>query len=248
MIMKQAIATIDRDPLPAAHYSGEKSLVMVAKERIDPRLVCLTSPRSSAADSYQGLRNVVENLRTGDCGIVIGVTSACRGDGKTLTAINLAGALAQNPQASVLLVDLDLRKPNTGIRNYLGLKAQAGPGLVDWIRNPALGCKEITHYQADFNLYVITTGATAASPYELLKSPRLEEFLLQARLRHDFVILDTTQVLHLPDTQLISRKIDGFLFVARADHTASNMIEDSLNLLEQGKLLGLVFNGNSAAR
>jgi protein-tyrosine kinase len=244
---QSSTATIKEVNYPG-HYRGETLLKIPRRDRINSRLVCLLTPASIEAESYYRLRHVIEDQQRKESGSVIGVTSALAGDGKSLTAINLAGALAQDKAASVLLIDLDLRQPGTSIREYLNLPALDGPGISEWILDPELGNVEITHYLADFNLYLVTAGAAVASPYELLNATRLDTFLTQARERYDYVILDTAQVLHLPDTQLISRLVDGFLFVIRADHTQSRMVEDSLNLLEQDKVIGLVFNGNSSPR
>src|SRR5256885_8360424 len=84
----------------------------MAKTQLDSHLVTLTSPGSFAAEQYQGLRLTIERLRRGRTLQVIAVTSPAAGEGKTLTAINLAGALARGAeQARGLLVDAALRRP-----------------------------------------------------------------------------------------------------------------------------------------
>ena len=78
----------------------------MAHTQLDPHLVALTSPGSFAAEQYQGLRLTIERLRRGRTLQVIAVTSPAAGEGKTLTAINLAGALARGgDDARVLLID-----------------------------------------------------------------------------------------------------------------------------------------------
>src|SRR5258705_13751743 len=85
---------------------------MAKKTQIDRHLVALTSPGSFAAEQYQGLRLTIERLRRGRTLQVIAVTSPAAGEGKTVTAINLAGALARGGHdARVLLIDADLRGP-----------------------------------------------------------------------------------------------------------------------------------------
>src|SRR5258706_10770757 len=85
---------------------------MAKKTQIDRHLVALTSPGSFAAEQYQGLRLTIERLRRGRTLQVIAVTSPAAGEGKTLTAINLAGALARGAEgARVPLIDADLRPP-----------------------------------------------------------------------------------------------------------------------------------------
>jgi Mrp family chromosome partitioning ATPase len=227
----------------AVHYQGEKLLRVSKTAKIDNRLVCLLKPRSSLAESYYRLRHSIECLRKEGQGVVVGVTSPGRGDGKTTTAINLAGALAQDPQASVLLVDLDLRQAGTSIREYLDISTGQGPGVIDWIQNPVLKQEQAGNYLPEFNMYLMSSGGKADAPYELLRSPRLDEFLADARQRFDYVILDTPQVLQLPDIQLLSRGVDGFLIVIRADHTPKDLVEETLDMMEESKVIGLVFNG-----
>src|ERR1051326_4849540 len=85
---------------------------MAKKTQLDSHLVALTSPGSFAAEQYQGLRLTIERLRRGRQLQGIAGTSPAAGEGKTLTAINLAGALARGyDDARVLLIDLDLRRP-----------------------------------------------------------------------------------------------------------------------------------------
>src|SRR2546428_14141129 len=86
----------------------------------DKRLVTLTQPSSFAAEQYQGLRMTVEQLKQLRDVRLIAVTSPSAGDGKTLTAINLAGVLANDPKARVLLIDADLRRPAIGTPLGLG--------------------------------------------------------------------------------------------------------------------------------
>lgn len=212
---------------------------------IDPRLVCLLRPRTAVAESYSRLRLALETMREPERGFVVGVTSPGDGDGKSLTAINLAGALAQDPGARILLVDMDLRETGSSINDYLDRKTLSGPGVIDWIGSSEHATEKLVRYMPAFNLHVMSSGGKTHVPYELLKSNRLDEFIEQARRGYDFVILDTPKVLVLPDTELISRVVDGFLIVVRADRTQRKALAEALNLMTPDKVLGLVFNAVS---
>ena len=83
---------------------------MSKKKRLDPRLVSLTAAGSFAAEQYQGLRLTLERLGNGRGAQALAVTSPAAGDGKTVTAINLAGTLARGSEGRVLLIDADLRQ------------------------------------------------------------------------------------------------------------------------------------------
>ncbi len=211
-------------------------------DRVDPHLVCLLEPRSEQAETYYRLRHQLESRRGSDTALVVAVTSAGPGDGKSLTAINLAGARARGQGARVLLLDLNLRRAGEGVADYLGMKASKDEGIVDWAHGEEKDFATITHYLEPFNLHVVTAGSNPEHPYELLKSPRLDELLQQVRQDYDFVIVDTPQILGLPDTELISRIVDGFLIVVKAGHTRQARLEEALNLMTEEQVIGLVFN------
>src|SRR5437879_2263647 len=101
--------------------------------RAEDHLVSLFDSESWEAEQYRVLRHAVETLRKGVNLQIVAVTSAAVGDGKTTTAINLAGALAQSADARVLLVDVDLRRP--AVARQLGSAARKGPWWArSWIR------------------------------------------------------------------------------------------------------------------
>ena len=211
-------------------------------DRVDPHLVCLLEPRSEHAETYYRLRHQLESRRESDSALVVAVTSAGPGDGKSLTAINLAGALARGQGSRVLLLDLNLRRAGEGVADYLGMKASRDEGIVDWAHGEESETASITHFLEPFNLHVVTAGSNPEHPYELLKSPRLDELLQQVRQDYDFVIVDAPQILGLPDTELISRIVDGFLIVVKAGHTRQARLEEALSLMTEEQVIGLVFN------
>src|SRR5712664_2392045 len=95
---------------------------------IAEQLVSLLAPDSFAADQYRTLRYTVERLRKEGGLHVLAMSSPTPGDGKTITTLNLAGALAQNPDSRVLVVDADLRRPS--VARYLGFDLEASAGLA----------------------------------------------------------------------------------------------------------------------
>jgi len=232
----------------ASHYRGEKLIKPARRSGVDPRLVCLVNPRSPTAERYYSLRHAVEMLRAPTHGLVVAVTSPGKGEGKTLTALNLAGALAQDPAVSVLLIDLDIRQRVSPIGSFLDLKPQTGAGLIDWLVSQPQRAEPPVYFLSDFNLYLMQSGGRSDSPYELLNSGALGDLVKQLRLRFDFVIIDAPQAVLLPDISLLARNVDGFLMVIRAGITSNTMLEEALNQIQSDKLLGLVFNDDSMVR
>lgn len=232
----------------AAHYRGEKLLKPTHRGNISPRLVCLVDPRSATAERYYSLRHAVEKLHSATHGLVVAVTSPGKREGKTLTALNLAGALAQDPSASVLLIDLDIRQRESAMAGFLDLKPQTGAGLIDWLAPQPQRPDPPVSYLPDFNLYLLQSGGHAELPYELLNSTAFVELVKQLRLRFDFVIIDSPQTVQLPDISLLTRNVDGFLIVVRAGVTDSIMLEETLDQIQPDKVLGLVFNDDTTTR
>jgi capsular exopolysaccharide synthesis family protein len=212
------------------------------KARPADELVSFTAPASLEADQYRGLRHLIERLRRDSAHNVFAVTSAGAGDGKTVTTLNLAGSLAQSPDARVLVIDADLHRPCVG--EYLGIDRSHTPGLVDAIVRDDCSVDQAARRIEGLNLSVLLAGTLQAGAYELLNSPRLEALLQKARARFDYVLVDTPPLLPLPDCRLIGRFVDGFLLVIAAHRTPRKAVAEALNLLDPSKLIGTVFNGD----
>jgi capsular exopolysaccharide synthesis family protein len=213
---------------------------------VDDHLVSLISPAAFEAEQYRALRHTVEEMHKAAGVKVVAVSSPAVGDGKTTTAINLAGALAQSPDVKVLLVDADVRRPAIGA---LLRHVEGKPGLVDLILNPGCSLEQALVVRPQFNLSFVHAGRSlSGTPYELLKSVRLGELLENARERFDYVILDTPPLAAVQDCKLIARWVDGFLVVVAAYQTPRRLIEEALSVIDPAKILGLVFNGDSDRR
>lgn len=207
---------------------------------MDEHLVSVLHPASFEAEQYRVLRHVVETQRRDAKLQVVGVTSPGVGDGKTTTAINLAGALAQASEARVLLVDLDLRRPS--VARQLGLAASART-LDDALQEPSPALEGLVRDVPFCNLSVLPARGGLGAPYEALKSPGFEMLLEEARRRYDYVVLDTPPFVPVPDGRVIAGSVDGFLVVVSADRTPRGMLAEMLALMEPGKVVGIVFNG-----
>jgi len=214
------------------------------RDELDARLVSFLKPESFEADQYRMLRYAVERACPTEGSRVIAITSPISGDGKTLTAVNLAGTIARPGQARVLMVDGDLRRPS--VAKVLGHQSvNRGWGLVDAIVDRRLSLEQIAWSLDPFNLSVITSRRPHAETYELLASGRVGELLNDARQRFDYVIVDTPPVLPAPDSRLLAEWVDGYVVVVAADKTPRALLQETFALLGPAKILGLVFNCES---
>ena len=213
---------------------------------VDEHLVSLVSPATFPAEQYRALRHFVEEMRRERGLQVFAVTSPTPGDGKTTTAINLAGALAQAPDLRVLLVEADLRRTSNRVAERLGLGGVPGPGLAGGIMNPASSLGDVVRRHPRFALSVVPAGQCPVACYEVVKSPRLGDLLEEARRQYDYVIMDTPPAIAVPDCRVIARWVDGFLIVVAAHKTPLRLIEETLDTVDPAKTLGLVFNGDDS--
>lgn len=204
---------------------------------LDPHLVSLVAPTSPEAEQYRKLRNAVEQVATAGQPYVVAVSSAGAGDGKTITAINLAGALAQSENRKVLLLDADFRA--SSVAKKLGLPPQRG--LADVIVSDAT-LDSVVVKSLPFNLAVVLAGSVAGSPYEMLSSPRFRQLLEDSRRRYDFIVVDTAPLVSVSDCRLIGELVDGFVLVVAAHRTPRGPIEEALSTIDPAKVIGFVFN------
>jgi capsular exopolysaccharide synthesis family protein len=238
-----AVAQV-QEPAPSPHARRPEPALPFAEptQGVDDHLVSLVTPAAFEAEQYRALRHIVEQRHKSAGLSVIAVSSPAVGDGKTTTAINLAGALAQAPEARVLLIEADLRRPSIGA--LLGFEEAMGPGLVHAILDPTLNLGQVVRSRPPFNLDVILAGQVPPSPYEILKSPRLGDLLDAARQQYDYVILDTPPLVALQDCRVIARWVDGLLVVVAAHRTPRRLVEEALTVVDPAKIIGLVFNGD----
>jgi len=205
---------------------------------IDDHLVSLLAPTSFAAEQYRAVRLAIETLRHERGTRVVAVSSPGRGDGRTMTTLNLAGALAQAPDARVVLLEADLRHPT--VARYLGLPGARG--LSSYLLDPAMPVDEVLQRPTSIAFAVLPAGTASSMPYELLKAPRLAALIDELRQRYDYVLVDTPSALPFPDVGILRDLVDGFIVVVRANRTPREQLSDTMTILGRPRTLGLVFN------
>jgi len=205
--------------------------------RLSPLLVAGLTPNSLAAEQYRALRTRLAYAEGATALRTIMVTSPQKGEGKTVTAANLALTMAQELQRRVVLVEADLRRP--ALQQLFGLLP--GPGLADYLAGAA-ELRTVMRFLPDYNLTVVPAGTTPANPAELLGSTAMRRVLDHLRTRFDRVILDTPPILPLADVAVLAPIVDGTLLVVRAGVTPKPAIENALRGFDASRLLGVVLN------
>jgi protein-tyrosine kinase len=204
---------------------------------LHPALVAAISPHSTAAEQYRAIRTRIDQ-HEGDSPLrTLMITSPGAGDGKSITAANLALTMAQEYQRTVILVDADLRAPR--ILELFGLGS--GPGLAEVLAGQA-SLDEALLYVADQRLAILPAGSEPQFPTELLGSAAMRRTLDQLRARFDRVLVDLPAVTPLADVAVAAPLSDGIVMVVRAGVTQRPALEQALATLEGDRVIGVVLN------
>lgn len=192
-------------------------------------------------DSYKILRTqVLQRLRENHWN-TLAVTSPMTGEGKTLTAINLAISLAREVDYTVLLVDADLRNP--GVHSYFGIRPERG--LSEYLMDDA-PLAELLIHPSDIGRFVILPGGRPLqNSSEMLNSPKMARLVEELKTRYSsrIVLFDLPPILSTADTLAFSPYVDAALLVIEEGKTSVQDIESATALLLQNtKLIGTVLN------
>jgi protein-tyrosine kinase len=213
-------------------------------ERMDARLTekVVVDMRTNAVsrEQYRRLAAILHDAQgTSNLGVIM-VASAHAGEGKTLTAANLALTFSESYQRRVLLIDADLRRPALD-----GLfRLNTVTGLSDGLGNPEA---KLVVRQVSSRLAVLPAGRPSADPMAGLTSGRMRQLLAEARSAFDWVIVDTPPLGLLPDAHLLASMVDGAVLVIRAGATPHAAIKRAVDAVGRTRILGVVLNGADAS-
>lgn len=209
----------------------------------NPYLVTANDRESPAAEQYRKLKSLIVSLiQHHNLGKSLMVTSPAAGEGKSITALNLAISMAQEFDHTVLLVEADVRKPS--LLNYLGLTSQRG--LTDCVLDRS-DIGEVLVKTGIGRLTVLPAGRRVDNPVELFSSNHMQTLTDEIRARYSdrYVIVDTTPLLPFAEPQYIANMVDSVLLVVREGFTTPEKLKKSLEILKNNHLLGVVSNGVS---
>lgn len=238
-------APAERSPDPAASpkvHGPTRTITIAPGNRL---LATLTEPHSAVAEQYRKLKgSLVRITKEGTFRNLIMVTSAVAGEGKSLTAANLAISLAQEFDLTVLLVDADLRRPS--IHNYFGF--EQGVGLSDCLQDGNDIGEAIVKTDLG-KLSIISAGREVEKPLELFASRRMEELLAEIKTRYSdrYVIIDTPPLLAFAESRALAHMVDGIVFVVHEGVTPQKDVMEAKELLKGCPVLGVVLNDSTTS-
>lgn len=188
-------------------------------------------------EQYRLLRSKLNSLNGNHNNKVVAVTSTQKGEGKSITSVNLAIVMAEDTKKKVLLIDGDMRKPS--IHTFLNCKSEYG--LVDILLNKT----DIDYAVVPSgikNLNLLLGGEPVESPSDLISAPLLKEIIEKLKKRFDYIIFDSPPIIPFADMNILGDIVDGILLVVRAEKTPKDMIVEALKGLNKENVLGVVLN------
>ena len=179
---------------------------------------------------------LIEAQAAGNLKVLL-VASASPGDGKTLTALNLALVLGRSYGRRVLLIDGDLRRPS--LHRVVGVSNRSG--LADALQAQADVRLEVTPITETVTL--LPAGPADPDPLRSLSSARMKRVIHEAAQRFDWVIIDSAPVGVVADASVLATLTDGIVFVVRAEHSQYPAVKKAMQTLGHDRILGVILNG-----
>jgi protein-tyrosine kinase len=205
------------------------------------KIVLSPDPDHASVEQYRRLAARL-HLAQAEHGIkVVMIASALPGEGKTLTATNLALTLSESYHRDVLLIDGDLRRPSI----HEMFRIANVSGLNDGLRSEAN--RRVPLVRWSDRLTLITAGRPDPDPMRVLVSEKMKRVITEAAQKFDWVIVDTPPIGLLTDASLFSAMVDTAVLVVQAGRTPHAEIERAVTALGRERIFGVVLNRANAA-
>jgi protein-tyrosine kinase len=242
---REVVRTPDSSPagIAAAARARKFKEASVDPQTMERHCVLPQIQDEGALRAYKILRTRVLQRMVAHNWYSVAVTGSTVGEGKTLTAINLAIALSQDVNTWVFLVDLDLQRPQ--VANYLGMEFERG--LADYLTGEASIDEILYNLTGIDRLAVIPNSRSIANSSELLVSPRMIELAktLSNEAPRRIVIYDMPPLLASDDTLAFSPQVDGLLVVLAEGVSARANLQKTKQLIGNSNVIGVVLNQSS---
>ena len=211
---------------PSARFGDQVAEKIVA----DPHMPGISR------EQYRRVAAVLHDSQAANRTQVVMVASAVAGEGKTLTAANVALTLSDSYRKRVLVIDGDLRRPAL----HQVFRIETSCGLADGL-DPTSETKIVVR-QVTPTLSLLPAGRPTSDPMAGLISDRMRRLVDEAREIFDWIIIDTPPLMLLPDANLLASMVDAALLVVRAESTPHAMVKRAIDAIGRSRILGVVLN------
>ena len=227
-----------------AYEKKSKSLSMNRKKGYLSMLISNPLRSFSYVESSKMAASRVRSYMDKEQAKVLLVTSVMENEGKSTVAANLALSLAQEGNR-VMLMDCDVRKPAQF--KIFDVRDNEETDLGDVLINHKSADRIIRNWN-DSNLYMILNKTSSNSIETLLKSTTLKQIIAFCRERMDYVVVDTSPLALVADTEELAQMTDASVLVVRQDTVLAKDINDAIDILNntRGKVIGCILNGTAS--
>jgi capsular exopolysaccharide synthesis family protein len=230
-----------RAPDGAENDPGVDDDAFVIVERtLHPYLISIHEPDSFRAEQIRGLRNKLMVMNPDGSPRTLVITSAVKGEGKSVTTLNLAVAFAELESTRILVIDADLRQGN--LEGFLGLDRR--PGLTELLLG-RIDLHEAIRPTGIDGVSLIGSGTRGVQPSEILGTRRVDDLFAQLKLEYQYILIDTPPAVPITDASVLSAKADGTLIVVRLEHSPRSLVQQTVKVIQDlgGNLLGTYVTG-----
>jgi protein-tyrosine kinase len=201
-----------------------------------PRLIIALDANRQLVEEFRQLAATLHQAQATNGLRVVLITSAEPSEGKSTTAVNLALTFSESYERSVLLLDADLRRPSL----HEIAQVPNPQGLGETLK--ASGEHKLPLFRLTDTLMLAPAGRPDPNPMRALTSPRMQQMLLEASTRFDWVIIDAPPIGPIADSSLLAPLSDGVLLVVRARRTHHASVRRAVEAIGRDRLLGVVLN------
>lgn len=207
-------------------------------QSVNKPLVSDVRHQSPRAEAFRQIRTNLDFAQAGQTYKTILVTSSLPGEGKSVSATNLAISISQTGR-SVALVEADLRRPK--VSDYLGLEREVG---LTTVLVGAVQLDDALQPWGEYNMSVLTSGKLPPNPSELLGSDAMSKLIGALEDRFEVIIIDAPPLLPVTDASVLSQHVGGVLLVADTQQVKLAHIERSISSLRMvnANLMGVLLN------
>lgn len=224
----------------AAPPPASGALLKYIDASLEAKVVVDQAMLPASREQYRRLAAALHHAQEASGLNVVLIASAVAGEGKSLTASNLAMTFSESYQRSVLLIDGDLRRPT--LHRVFGLDVKSG--LSEALSS--IDDTPLSVYRVSERLTILPAGKANADPMAGLTSLRMKQLLDEARKTFDWVFIDTPPVGLLSDANLLGAMVDGAVLVVKAGSTPYQLVQRAVDALGAERILGTVLNQATA--
>jgi protein-tyrosine kinase len=235
--------TVEPEPDPRAVQGGAPTAdndvaatELILDSAFRGKLVISEKLNAGTVEQYRRLAATLHQAQCNDGIKIVMIASALAGEGKTLTAMNLALTLSESYGRRVLLIDADLRRPAL----HKAFQLPNASGLNDGLKAGA--DRKLTVLEISPRLALLPAGKPEPDPMSVLTSDRMRRVIQEAASKFDWVVIDTPPVALLPDAHLLAAMVNVVVLVVDAGRTPCALIQRAIDSLDRGRIVGVVLN------